>query len=410
MQTAEQQTLDHTIVRLEDPQFYLDNPHAVYARMRKEAPVFWYEPLGFWAVTRQEEIKEVAKGMQFSSNYGTIINDFRYDQIVKNEFLEQGAEFLVFIDPPRHTAMRKIINPSFGPAMIARLEDKIRTLAGEILDKIPSGETIDFVQTVSAPVPIIVIAELLGLREYDTGTLQQWSDDFISNGNAVSHEELSEFAERVGEMRQFFRDEIEAQRTDPQSGVISELITAEVDGERLDVESLIAFYQLLLVAGNETTRNSLSAQMHLLLQHSDQLQRLREDPSLCVTAADETVRYFTPVIGFMRVAREDLTLGGQQIKKNDPVYMVFASGNRDEAVFDNPNTYDVGRPKNPGHVGFGFGWHFCVGASLARMEIKVVYEELLKRFPRFELAGEAVRGESILVNIYASLPVKLYRD
>ena len=409
MKAVRDTPLDHRLVRLEDAEFYLGDPHAVYRRLRKEAPVFWYDPLGFWVVTRQEDIREVSGSLKFTCQYGTTINDFKYGQITRNEFVQQGAQFLSYMDPPAHTALRKIINPAFGPAVINRLEDRIREIVREILDDIPSGRTIDFVRTVSVPVPIIVMAELLGLREYDVAALQRWSDDFIATGNAASHEELSVFAARVGAMREYFREEVAAQRNAPRGGVIAELIEAEVDGRNLDEDSLVGFCQLLLVAGNETTRNSLSAQMHLLLQYPDQLRRLREDPSLCASAADETVRFFTPTMGFMRVAGEDLVLRGKKIRKGEPVYMVYASGNRDEEVYENPDEYDVGRARMPGHVAFGSGWHFCLGAALARMEIKVVYEELLRQFTRFEPAGEPQRAPSILVNVYARLPVKLIR-
>ena len=409
MQSTAKTALDPDLVRLEDADFYLDDPHAVFERMRAEAPVFWYAPVGFWVVTRQEEIKEVSKSPKFTSKYGTIINDYKYAQVVRNEFLEKGAEFLTYLDPPRHTAMRKIINPSFGAAMVSRLEGRVRAIVGDILDAVPPDGAIDFVRTVALPVPLTVIAELLGLRAYDIGQLGRWSDYFMSAGHAVEQEQIQVFGERVEAMRAYFREEIEAQRKEPQDGVIAELLSAEVGGERFDDESLVAFCQLLLVAGNETTRSSLAAQMHLLIENPEQLARLSRDPSLCARAAEETIRYFTPTIGFMRVATEDLTIGDQLIKEGQPVYMIYASGNRDEAVFENPNAYDVARRNSAAHCGFGAGWHFCVGAALARLEIRVVFEELLKRWSGFELRGDPIRTRSILNNAYVSLPVRLIR-
>lgn len=409
MQAQDAPVLDHNIVRLQDPDFYAGNPFPVYKRMRNEAPVFWYEPLKFWVLTKQEDIRKVSTGKEYTSGKGLIINDIINNNVVANLFPE-GATIMSMMDPPEHTGIRKLLNPSFGMAMIKRLEPRVREIACNILDNIPDGETIDWVETLSVPLPVMMICQLLGLRELRVEDFKDWSDQFISVGKAASKEELAQYAESLGAMQQFFREELEAQRTDPQGGVIAELLALELEGGgKLDEQTLIQFCQLFLVTGNETTRNALSAQMHLLIDHPDQYRILQEDPKYCDTASDETVRYFTPTLGFFRVPIEDVEIRGQQIKAGEPVYMLYHAANRDEDIYENPEEYDVTRPKNPGHLGFGAGFHFCIGALLARLELRVTFEEVVRRFSKLELAGEPVRVDSILNSAYDKLPVKLTR-
>lgn len=393
--------LDDKLVRIDDPDFYLNDPYPVYKRMRNEDPVFWHESLKCWILSKQKDIRFVGSSDKFTAEKGVVIDHIKNGTRLEAVF-PPGAELIPAMDPPRQKELRNIIAPALNMKAMKDLEPKIRAMAGDLLDKIPPGEAIDWMQVLAIPLPLLVISELLGLRELNLEKFKEWSDVFIARSGETTQAEKDHFEKCIGELWAFMSAEIEAKKAQPDRG--GDLISLLVDADVSDA-TVLATCQLLLIAGNETTRNGLTAEMHLLAEHPDQYQSLLENPSLCASAVDETLRHFTVSMGFFRTALEDVELRGKVIKKGQPVYMFNPPANRDEEVYSNPDAFDVGRPRN--HVAFGAGFHHCAGNLLARLEMRVVFEEVVKRFAAVEMAGDPRRVPSIVNNMYRALPVKL---
>jgi cholest-4-en-3-one 26-monooxygenase len=307
-------------------------------------------------------------------------------------------------DAPRHTRLRKLINKGFTNRMTRQMETHIRKLAGEIVDGVARKGECDFVATIASELPLLVIAELVGCPIEDRGKLFQLSNrmigfedpEFADGENATSAMlELLEYAGHLGDLR----------RADPRDDLTSVLVHAELDGERLDELSFNMFFILLILAGNETTRNAISGGMLALSEHPDQRKKLASDLSLLPTAAEEILRYVSPVITMRRTATCDTVIAGQSIRENDKVVMFYPAANRDAEVFENPQHFDLVRDPNP-HLAFGWGPHFCLGASLARTEIRCIFSELLTRLPDIELNGPVRRLRSSTVNSIKSMPVR----
>jgi len=380
-------------------------PHDWFATLRREAPVYWHpEPdggPGFWCVTRYPDVVTVNRDNQtFSSARGAV---FMWD--LEPDQLEQQRLMMLNMDPPMHTRYRRLVNKGFTPRMMTELEATVRERTRSILDKVTPRGTCDFVTDVAAELPLQVIADLLGVPQDDRHKMFDWSNRMVGSEDpeyAVSAEEaqlasmeLFAYAAQLAEMK----------RADPGNDLISVLSEAEVDGERLSQLEIDLFFMLLTVAGNETTRNQISHGMLAFLEHPDELARLRERPELLSSAIEEMLRYASPVMHFRRTATQDLTLGDTAIAEGDKVVIWYASANRDESVFDDPMRFDISRSPNE-HVAFGGGGpHFCLGANLARLEIRVMFEELLPRWSDLALAGEPQRLRSNFINGIKHLPL-----
>jgi cytochrome P450 len=288
---------------------------------------------------------------------------------------------MMHTDPPAHTRYRNLVSPSFRPSVVRALEGSVRGMADELLDALPSDEPVDVVEALAVPFPIRVIAGLLGLppeREHD---LWKWSEAAIPGATDWPEDEKLAL---LGEMTTELLSLAAERRQAPTDDVASMLATTVLDGDSLDDGELGMFLIQLLVAGNETTRHAVSGGIAALAEHPEQWDRLRADRDLVPTAVEEVLRWTTPVISFMRTATVDTVLGGTDVAAGDPLLLLYASANRDEAVFGaDDDRFDVGRSPNP-HLAFGFGTHFCLGASLARLEIKAMFEELLARVDHFE--------------------------
>jgi cytochrome P450 len=391
-------------------------PHATFARMRREEPVAWVEEAdgeGFWALTKHADISAVSRDFaHFTASRGIRIEQMADDELVARRTM---MEF----DPPEHARLRRLVQPGFTPKVVATYEAAFRALAGHVLDRIlPLGD-FDFVTEVSRELPIRLLCRLLGVPESDAGMLVGWGDQMISNADPeytpvvidkVDTEEYRLLPFRSPAALEVFRyaEEIALERRDaPQDDIITILLTAEPDGQPLTDLEFKNFFTLLMVAGNETTRHTISHGLTYLLDHPDQMEQLRDSPDeLSASATEEILRASTVTMHFRRTATEDTELRGRAIRAGDRVVMWYPSANRDEEVFDDPFRFDIRREPND-HLTFGTGRHVCLGASLARLEVRVVFEELLKRVDSIALTGDPVRLRSNFINGIKHLPVRV---
>ena len=383
-------------------------PHDWFARMRREAPVFWHEEAagpGFWAVTRHADCVAVNRDAKaFSSSAG---GTFLWE--TPPELLEQHRLMMVNMDPPMHTRYRRLVNKGFTPRTVAELEERIGAVSDEVIDRVCARGSADFVTEIAAELPLIVLAELLGVPEEDRQLMIDWSnrmvghDDLEFQAGGGNPEEMAQAA--AAELFGYAAELYEAKRGAPGEDLMSILTQVEVDGERLSELELDLFFMLLSVAGNETTRNLLSGAVVAFSEFPDQWAKLVAHPELLPSAVEEMLRYVTPVMNFRRQAMEDVKLGGQEVRAGDKVVFFHVSANRDEDVFADSQRFDIERDPNP-HMAFGGGGpHFCLGANLARMEIRVMFDRLLRRLPDLHVAGDVEHLQSNFINGVKHVPV-----
>lgn len=386
---------------LHSPAFYAGDPFPAYRELRATDPVTWNEEHGFWALLKYEDIRYVSTNPAlFSSARGITVPD----PAIENPVMEGS---LIFTDPPRHRRLRKLINSGFTRRQVAILEPKLRAFARTALDAIdPAGGT-EFAERIAAPLPTRMIAELLGAPDEDWEQFRRWSDAAV--GMDDPDVELDTFT-AMGELYQYFEKLIALRRSGAlrdSDDLLSVLVAAEVDGVRLSDQDLLQFCLLLLVAGNETTRNLIALGTLALIEHPQQFRLLREHPELIPTAVEEFLRYTSPVANMTRCATRDVEVRGRLIKEGQYVTMLYGSANRDEDIFGpTSEQLDVTRNPNP-HLAFGCGEHSCLGAQLARLEARVLFEELLARFEHIEPAGEVLRMQATMVPGVRAMPVRL---
>jgi cytochrome P450 len=389
------------VARLTDPSFYAGNPHPVYARLRTEAPVFWCADGQFWALSKYEDVRRVGHDTAlFSSRRGTLLTDGRARDAGGPH--APGARHLMRSDPPEHTALRKIVSRSFTPRMIASLEDRARVIARDLLEQIDGTAVTDVVAALSAPLTTFVIAELMGVPRERWAEFWTWTDSAIAQVDAGRGD--AGLARHIADLMAFFGELLEQRRRHPADDIVSDLVAGELHGEPLTELDLLTYCKFLLVAGTETTRNLISSGAALLSGHPDQRRLLAGSPELLPDAVEEMLRVVSPVLAFCRTATADTEIRGQRIAAGDYVALLYASANRDEEIWPDPDRFDVLRRQARPHVAFGFGAHVCLGANLARMEARVLFDELLRAFPDFQVTGPAVRGQSTLVAIVEQLP------
>jgi cholest-4-en-3-one 26-monooxygenase len=392
-------------VDLLDPDVFVQGvPHDMFALLRREAPVFRHpgDP-PFWAVTRHRDIVAVSRHFATFSSYrrSALINE------MDDTGLEQNRLMMLNMDPPRHTKLRALVNKGFTPRMTALLTERVRGLCAEIVDAVVERGEFDFVAQVAAELPLQVIAEMLGVPREERRQIYEWSNTMIA-GNDPELQSSPEQAQEAATQMFLYANELALKRRDGlRDDLVGVLMRAEIDGEQLTEMEFDMFFLLLAVAGNETTRNLVSGGMLALIEHPDQRRRLQADPSLMDTAVEEMLRWVTPVMLFRRTATRDTGIAGQRVAEGDKVVVYYSSANRDEAVFDDPDAFDVGRTPND-HLTFGGGGpHFCLGANLARLEIRLIFEELLRRAPDVELTGPVRRLRSNFINGVKEMPVRL---
>ncbi|UXA09504.1 cytochrome P450 [Mycobacterium sp. SMC-2] len=383
---------------MHSPDFYAGDPYPAYRELRATAPVCWNDVTHFWALLKYEDIRFVSTNPAlFTSTRGITIPDPQMGNAV-----QEGN--LIFTDPPRHRQLRKLINSGFTRRRVARLEPKIREIVRGILDGIQPDSVHEFAEEIAAPLPTRMIAELIGAPPDDWEQFRAWSD--AATGTADPEIELDPLV-AMGQLHAYFQKLIAARRTDARDDLLSVLAGAEIDGVRLTDEDLLNFAFLLLVAGNETTRNLIALGTLALIKHPGQRRLLVDDPTLIPGAVEEMLRWTSPVVHMARTATTEVTIRGQRIAEGDVVVMLYGSANRDEEVFGaDSEEFKVTRHPNP-HIAFGCGEHSCVGAQLARLEACVMFDELLRRFPRLELVGEVDRMRATMVPGVKRMPVRL---
>lgn len=406
-------------VDLFDPRTYLAGlPRAAFATLRREHPVYWQEERalldwpagpGYWAITRFADVDWVNRTPSlFSSNLGaTQIRD------PKPEDLEFQRKMMLNLDPPAHSRLRRIVSKAFTPRAIAKLEAGIRERARAAIERVPPGASCDFVADLSADLPVATLADVMGVPGEDRHLLHRWA-------NRVIGFQDPEFAERdeegrpidprsrraLADMFAYAHALAEEKRRRPADDILTTVLEAEIDGDRLSAEEYENFFFLLSVAGNETLRNAIPGGMLALLEHPEEERRLRADPSLFATALDEMLRFASPVMCFRRTATADVELHGTTIRAGDKVVVYYAAANFDETVFAEPERFDVGRTPND-HFALGSGPHYCLGAALAKLEMRVFFEELLRARSGLELDGPVVRLQSNFQSGIKQMPVRL---
>jgi cytochrome P450 len=389
-----------------DADFYQADPDAAFARLRAEDPLHWYEPARFWCITRHADVQEVGRRPRlFCSSRGTQLFEVLNGGPTGPGNASALPENIIRMDPPKHNVHRKLVMGSFTPARIAAMEPLVRAIAKRSLDAIDPSTTVDLVEQVAVPTPMFVIAEMLGVPEEDYAAFRRWSDAIVEAGAGIISPET---ATAVGELINYIAEVAQERRRAPKDDLISLLLAAEVEGEKLTDPEVGMFCMTLLVAGNETTRNLVSGGALALMRNPEQHEALIAEPALLQNAVEEMLRYVSPIRNFARCATQDTELHGRQVRKGDYLVFFYSSANRDEEVFGaDADAFDIRREKAPRHIAFGFGEHLCLGASLARLEARVMFEELLARWPRFSLAGEPEPLMSSLMNGLVHLPVTL---
>ena len=385
-------------------------PHEQFSWLREHAPVYWHAyggadgwP-GFWAVTKHEDIAYLSRHPEIFSSARRLV--------VFGEVPEVGAAMqrlmMLNMDPPQHTRQRAFVNRGFTPRMIGRLEEHITQICGDLIDDVRSRGTADFVTDIAAPLPLQVICELVGAPLEDRDRIYQLSNHLVGaddpefqspTGQRLQHAAALEIYAYAGQLA-------ERRRARPEDDIVTRLLQPNEAGEVLSDDEFDLFFLLLTVAGNETTRNAASGGMLAFFEHPEQWQRLIDEPALIPAAAEEIVRWVSPVNMFRRTATRETELAGQRIAEGDKVVVFYSSANRDGTVFAGPEEFDAGRDPNP-HVGFGGGGpHFCLGKHLAVLELRVLLATLIERMPDIKLDGQASRLRSNFINGIKHMPVR----
>ena len=381
-------------------------PHDQFDILRREAPVFWHKETdggpGFWAITKHADVKAASHDWRtFSSELGAT-----FIPTADEEMLAQLQLTILNMDPPKHERYRRLVSRGFTPRMIRILVEDIERRAARVIDDVSERGEVEFVEEIAAQVPVQMICEMIGLEKHQWQRMFELSNQLVGGRNDPEYQS-AEGPDAAAMEVYMLCDAVAAdRRANPRDDIMTALVNAEVDEERLTDAELNLFFITLLVAGNETTRNLINHSMLALLDHPDQARRLREDPDLWDTAVEEMLRWGSSIHNFRRTATHDTELQGVAIKEGDKVVLYYASANRDEDVFNDPHSFDITRRPND-HLTFGGGGvHFCLGASLARAEIKATMRQIVNRLPDMELTGKPVRLKSDFVNGIKKMPVR----
>jgi cytochrome P450 len=373
--------------RLVDPDLWSTDPHPLLAELRRQAPLAWNDERGFWAVSRHADVMAIESDhATFCAGRGILVDEIGT--------VYPSPPTILHADPPAHTRYRRLVQPGFKPSVVRALAPAVRARAETLADAIPVAGAVDILPALAVPLPVQVIGAMLGVPEDHWDRFFEWSEAVIPGATDWPEEKRQRL---MGEMVGYLVDLTKQRRQRPTDDVLTELALAEIDGDQLSDDELAMFLVQLLVAGNETTRNMVAGGLVALADEPAQWEALRTDPAVLPSAVEEILRWTTPVIAFMRTATADTVISGQPVAAGDPLLMLYASANRDEAVFGpSADRFDVTRDPNP-HVAFGFGNHFCLGAALARLEARIVLEILTARFSGLRRAGPTVRSPSSVI-------------
>jgi cytochrome P450 family 142 subfamily A polypeptide 1 len=381
-------------IAIADGAFWGRNPHDELAWLRANDPVHWDEAAGVWGISRYDDVKAVSTQPDVFSNAGGIRPD------------TGPIAMMIDMDDPEHLRRRQLVNKGFTPRRVRDQEDRIREVVDRLIDQVGPQGGCDFVQDIAAWLPLVMIGDALGVEEKDHPTLLQWSDDLM-RGQGTTDEGLLEamigaFAGYTG----YITEVMEDRKACPRDDLMSILCTAEVDGESFDDDEIIHESLLILIGGDETTRHVITGGLYQLLRNRSQWEMLQADASLLDGAVEESLRWVTPIKNMARTATRDVEMHGRTIREGQKLLLLYPSANRDEAHFTDPMTFDITRSPND-HVAFGFGTHFCLGASLARLELKVAFSRVLERLPDIRLVDKTEPGfrPASFVSGYESMPV-----
>ncbi|MFM9036748.1 MAG: cytochrome P450 [Actinomycetota bacterium] len=396
-----------------DPAAYADEDyfHRACAKLRREDPVHWVESHGvgfnsFWAITKSADIFEIeARNQIFLNEPRPVLGSIEDD--ARNGATGGMLRTLIHVDDPEHRELRGVTQEWFLPKNLAKLEDMLATYAKRYVDKMADlGGRCDFARDIAMFLPLNVILSILGLPESDYGRMLKLTQELFGGADEDMRRDSDPAAiiAVIQDFFEYFTKLTEERRANPTTDMASVVANARINGEELTMMQTIGYYVITATAGHDTTASAMAGGLHALIEHPEQLQRLRDDPSLMNTAVDEMIRWVTPVKHFMRTATEDYSLRDKTIRAGQSVLLSYPSGNRDEEAFVDPFAFDVGRSPNK-HLAFGFGVHYCLGAMLARMELKAFFKELLPRLDHIELAGDPKLMKTIFVGGLKSLPV-----
>lgn len=390
----------------------LDNPYPVYLQMRAEAPVYWSDVWNCWVLTRYADVKATFRDPESFVNSGrftSLLEQLPAD--VRTEVQPLERHFLhgvINTDPPVHTRLRKLIHSAFTPRVLTQMRDDIQAIVNVQLDQVQKQGQMDVIRDLAYPLPVIVIAKMLGVPPAERDQFKQWSDDIIAfQASGRTTPEIIRLSYRaLTDMRAYLRRIFAQRRRDPQNDLITALLMAEEEGEILSEEEILSTCVTLLVAGHETTTNLIGNGIYTLLQHRDQLQELKDVPTLIESTIEEVLRYESPLQRNRRVVARDMEFADKQMKEGQLVLQILGAANRDPEEFSDPDRFDIHRQPNR-HIAFGFGIHFCLGAPLARLEAPIAINTLLRRMPHVKLAADAVQWqrEHSVVRGLKSLPV-----
>lgn len=383
-----------TVPRIEDPAFWRDNPDPALADVRRSCPVSRSGEDGLWLVTGHAEISEISRHPEvFSSAHGVLIGD-RLRAVT-------ASDSILYVDPPRHVAMRRIVNRAFTARRVAELTPVVKQIVDRVLDRIDPTVTVDAVDAICAPVPLLVIAHMLGVPAEDLAEFRRWSDAIAIAATDSTDPRALEAVGFFG----YFSEKLDARTGEPDPP--PDILTALTIDSDLSRAEQLGFCMSLLVAGNETTRHLISGGLVALAQHPEQRLALVGDPALIPAAVEEMLRWVTPILAMSRTTATPARLAGLDIDADEYLVMAYAAANRDEAVFGaDADTFDIRHSPNP-HLAFGVGEHFCLGAGLARLEAKIVFTKLLSRWPEYHLLDGGRAGASPLLREIVTLPVLL---
>ncbi|HYD49159.1 MAG TPA: cytochrome P450 [Terriglobales bacterium] len=382
-------------IRLLDGAFYAADPHPHLTWMRRHAPVYWDEAAQVWGIARYADILAISKDPHTFSNSAGNRPDV------------PALPYMISMDDPLHRQRRALVNKGFTPRQVAEREPRIRAIAAELIAQAREREQFDFVADIAAWLPLMVIGDLLGVDASHYRDLLRWSDEMVIGSGSTCEATVARANQAFLEYADYQAKVIADRRARPREDLVSILVHAEIDGERLSDDAILWELLLILIGGDETTRHVLSGGMYQLLLHAEPWQRLVSDPTRAASAVEEMLRWVTPVQNMSRLLRRDATVGGETMRAGDKLVLLYPSANRDEAVFADPFRFDIGRTPND-HLAFGYGAHFCLGASLARLEIKIFLEEMIAGLPAVELASDTpphYRVSNFITGIEA-LPVR----
>jgi cytochrome P450 len=402
-------TVDDLLVSRE----FMEDPYPILHRLREEDPVHWSHSIGGWILTRYDDMVTTFKDVSHYSNEGRLAKAVEYlppETRVRFKAFEDHFRLksLIHSDPPDHTRLRGLVTKAFTPRVVEAMRPRIQAITDQLLDAVQADGRMDVVKDLGIPLPVTVLAEIFGVPKSDLSLFKSWADDILAfqGVNKPAVELLDRSQKGMLEIRAYMRELVKEKRRQPGEDLLSQLVAAESEGDRLSETELVNSSITLLVAGHETTTSLIGNGIYTLLRHPDQWQLLRNDPSLLTSAIEEILRYESPVARQPRLMKQDAEMDGKQIRQGQMVFQMLNAANRDPAYFTDPDRFDIRREKNR-HIAFGLGNHFCVGAALARTEGQIVFSAVLKRLPRLQLVDEKPHWDLLKLNsrMLVTLPV-----